>query len=132
MKVFLGGTCNGSKWRNSLIPLLDIAYFNPVVENWTPECQQEELFQRENCEFCLYVITPKMMGVYSIAEVVDDSNKRPGKTIFCLHHSQEDGLFEGHELKALIATEKLIKRNGATVCENLEEVAAFLNNKKEI
>jgi hypothetical protein len=38
--VFLGGTCNNSKWRDILIPKLKVSYFNPVVENWTPECQE--------------------------------------------------------------------------------------------
>ena len=31
MKVFLGGTCAESKWREKLIPLLQCDYFNPVV-----------------------------------------------------------------------------------------------------
>ena len=83
MKVFLGGTCNNAEWRDVLIPKLRIDYFNPVVEDWTPDCQVEELKQREECDFLLYVLTPRMQGVYSIAEVVDDSNKRPGRTIFC-------------------------------------------------
>lgn len=38
-KVFLGGTCNRSKWRNELIELLEIDYFNPVVKNWNQDCQ---------------------------------------------------------------------------------------------
>ena len=40
--VFLGGTCNNSTWRDKLIPLLKIDYFNPVVEDWTEEAQQIE------------------------------------------------------------------------------------------
>ena len=83
-KVFLGGTCAESTWREELIPLLKINYFNPVVEDWTPECMEEELRQRDTCDYCLYVITPRMLGVYSIAEVIDDSNKRPKKTIFAV------------------------------------------------
>ena len=79
--IFLGGTCNNSTWREKLIPLLDIDYFNPVVDDWTPDCMAEEIKQREKCDFVLYVITPEMTGVYSIAEVTDDSNKRPEKTI---------------------------------------------------
>jgi hypothetical protein len=82
-KVFLGGTCNESKWRDELIKLLKIDYFNPVVEDWTPECMAEEIRQRETCDYCLYVITPRMSGVYSIAEVIDDSNKRSQRTLFC-------------------------------------------------
>ena len=77
MKVFLGGTCANSRWREKLIPLPKIDFFNPVVPDWTPECQDEELRQRRICDHVLYVITPAMEGVYSIAEVVDDSNKRP-------------------------------------------------------
>ncbi len=33
MKVFLGGTVSDSKWRDYLIPKLEIEYFNPVVEH---------------------------------------------------------------------------------------------------
>ena len=124
--VFLGGTCNNSKWREDLIPLLKIDYFNPVVEDWTPECQEEEIRQRNNCDYVLYVITPKMTGSYSIAEVVDDSNKRPDKTVFCFLESYEDKEFDKHQKKSLKQIEKMIKENGATVCKDLEEVASIL------
>ena len=63
MKVFLGGTCNESTWRDDLIKKLEIDYFNPVVEDWTEECMAEEIRQRESCDYCLYVITPRMTGV---------------------------------------------------------------------
>ena len=32
MKVFLGGTCSGRKWRDELIPLLKCEYYNPIVK----------------------------------------------------------------------------------------------------
>ena len=32
-KVFLGGTCNESTWRDELIKKLKIDYFNPVVDD---------------------------------------------------------------------------------------------------
>ena len=92
-KVFLGGTCNNSTWRDELIPKLNIDYFNPVVADWTPECQDEEIKQRQECDICLYVITPKMVGTYSIAEVADDSNKRPEKTVFYFQESDGTDTF---------------------------------------
>ena len=52
-KVFLGGTCNESTWRNRFILMLDIEYFNPVVEDWTPECQANEYKQKELCDIHL-------------------------------------------------------------------------------
>jgi len=84
-KVFLGGTCNNSNWREELIPMLEIDYFNPIVEDWTPEDQKKEEHEKKICDYNLYVITPKMKGVFSIAEVVDDSNKKPEKTLFCIY-----------------------------------------------
>jgi len=131
LKVFLGGICNDSKWRNILIQDLKIDYFNPVVEDWTPECQKEELKQRETCDVCLYVLTPKMTGVYSIAEVVDDSNKRPEKTLLCILEHDGDQHFSGHQLKSLKAVGDMVIRNGGLTLYNLESVSNYLNKKGE-
>lgn len=134
-KVFLGGTCNESDWRDKLIAKLrNVDYFNPVVPDWTPECMEEEIRQRETCDFCLYVITPKMTGTYSIAEVVDDSNKRPNKTLFC--YLENDFEFETctlykfseGQLKSLSRVANMVKENGAKVFNNLDEIAEYLNN----
>lgn len=82
MKVFLGGTCAGWKWRDELQPLLKCDYYNPIVKNWSEEDRLREVHERETSDYVLYGITNGIKGVYSIAEVVDDSNKRPEKTIF--------------------------------------------------
>ena len=115
-KIFLGGTCNNSTWRDELIPLLKgedgtkakLSYFNPVVEDWTSECQEEELKQRESCDICLYVITSDMTGVYSIAEIIDDSNKRPGKTVFAY---LSEGFSKG-QCMSLEMVGEMVRRNG--------------------
>lgn len=125
MKVFLGGTCSGYKWRNELIPMLKCDYYNPIVKNWSEEDRLREVHERETCDYVLYVITSWMSGVYSIAEVIDDANKRPEKTILCV-------LFDGFNKKmttSLRAVVNLAIDNGATVCGSLETVAAFLNSK---
>ena len=140
MKVFLGGTCNGSTWREKLIPLLEIDYFNPVVEDWTPACMEEEKRQRELCDFCLYVITPKMTGVYAIAEAVEDSIKRPEKTIFCLLAEDDDECdgaceseysFSKSQLKSLNQVGVMVERNGGKFFVSLEMAAAYLNKAAE-
>lgn len=128
-KIFLGGTCNGSTWREKLLPLLNenIDAFNPVVENWTPECQENEILQRQISDYVLYTITPKMTGVFSIAEVVDDSNKQPQKTILCVLNEDDNLKFEGHQIKSLEAVKKLVENNGAVVFSSLEQTANILN-----
>ena len=124
-KVFLGGTCNNSTWRQTLMPLLDaigVEYFNPVVDDWTQECMEEELRQRKACDICLYVITSEMTGVYSIAEAVDDSNKRPDKTAFCF---QEDGFTVG-QIRSLGQVAEMVSRNGGFSCNTLGGIVRHL------
>jgi hypothetical protein len=130
MRTFLGGTCANSTWREELIPQLNVDFFNPVVEDWTPECQAQEIQERETADFVLYVITPRLEGVYSIAEVVDDSNKRPEKTVFCVL-ADDDGefSFNAKQIKSLNAVKAMVERNGGTVLNSLTEVANFLNSR---
>ena len=126
-KVFLGGTVNGSTWRQDLIPLLKIEYFDPVVDDWNEEAYQRELHEREHCDFCLYVITPKMTGVYSIAEAVDDSNKRPSKTLFCYLPEDNELSFSNHQIKALKKTGIMIEENGGKTFDSLQSLAEYMN-----
>ena len=130
MKVFLGGTCNESTWREQLIPMLSIDYYNPVVDDWTPECQTEEIRQRETCDFVLYCITPLMTGVYSIAEVVDDSNKRPDRTVFCVLARDADQEFTAGQMRSLDAVAQLVLRNGGHAFKQLEDCADFLSRER--
>lgn len=125
MRVFLGGTCSGYKWRNDLIPLLQCDYYNPIVKNWSEEDRLREVYEREHDDYILYVITSGLKGVYSIAEIIDDSNKRPEKTILCILYDNFNIQME-HSLHAV---ENLAKSNGVTVLSNLNEVAEYLNNK---
>jgi hypothetical protein len=127
MEVFLGGTVNGSTWREELIPMLECDYFNPVVKDWNEEAQKLEIHKRQTCDFVLYVITPKMTGVYSIAEVVEDSNKRPQQTLFCIIENDDNNEFTEHQLKSLMMVKNLVRNNNARVFDTLEDVANFLN-----
>lgn len=125
--VFLGGTCAGSVWRDRLIPLLTIGYFNPVVDEWNEAAQALEIEKRETSDYVLYVLTPRMEGFFAVAEVVDDSNKRPAKTILCVLESEEEGRFTDHQRESLAATAFMVERNGARAAASLEEVASILN-----
>ena len=140
-KVFLGGTCADSKWRDRFIPMLDkgkIKYFNPVTHNWDDKAREREIYEREHADYVLYVLS-RAYSTYSIAEVVDDSNKRPKKTICCVLN--EDVIYKDtfkkivknslnkQELKHLDQVGKLCERNGAKYFTSLEEVAEYLNNQ---
>ena len=130
-KVFLGGTCNESTWRNGLIPLLEekgIEYYNPVVEDWTPECQQEEYRQKEICDVHLYLITKKMKGVFSIAEAVASCQDAGKLTLFVF--ANFDGEFDEGERRSLDAVGHLIARlGGGYMCDltDINDLAARIS-----
>lgn len=126
-RVFLGGTCNESVWRQALIPLLRVAYFNPVVEDWTLEAQQLEVEEREErCNIHLYVITSEMTGVFSIAEVIDSVYQSKVRTIFQVIPS----VFNEGQLRSLKAVVDLVNRRGgiAYVHCDIEKAARIINN----
>ena len=127
-KVFLGGTINGSKWRDRVTEKLKIDFFNPVVDDWNEDSYVTELYEREHCDYCLYVLTPKMTGFYSIAEVIDDSNKRPMKTVFCILPKDENNAFSSFQIKSMKAIGRIVKQNGAKWLNSLEDTIDYLNS----
>lgn len=132
-RVFLGGTCNESTWRNVMMIHLNddgLDYFNPVVDDWNEEARKNELLERETCDYCLYAITPKMTGTYSIAEVVDDSNKRPEKTIMVMIRYDGKEQFEKGQWRSLSAVASLVKSNGGHVFDNCKSASVFMRDKK--
>ena len=129
-KVFLGGTCAESTWRDELIPLLDFDYFNPVVKDWTPECIAEEDRQKSFCGIHLFVLTSQMIGVYSIAEIVESSLVMRQKTVVNLI---PDGFTEA-QLKSLMAVSGMIEayQREGFLSLTIPELAKKLNGEEII
>lgn len=126
-KVFLGGTCNGSDWRDLLISLIYVDYFNPVVDDWTPARQAVEEFEKSNnCNIHLYVITSDMTGVFSIAEAIESAMTKGKQTVL---HIMPEGFSQG-QLKSLGAVKDMVIKHGGIsyVDSELYETAVFLNN----
>ena len=125
-RIFLGGTCAETTWRTELEKVLIVPSFNPVVEDWTPECQDEERLQKNNlCNIHLYVITKEMQGVFSIAEVIDSTHQKGKRTIL---HVIPDG-FEKGQLKSLSAVCDMVNINGgiAYIDSELNRTARVIN-----
>jgi len=127
--VFLGGTCNESRWREELKPRLQVGYFDPVVDDWNEEAQQLERAAKRRARWLLFVITPQMRGVFSIAEAVEAAIRRPHDTIFCVLEEYDGERFDEAELRSLMAVSDLIWANGATVFFDLDTVVDELNQR---
>ncbi|UZR95725.1 hypothetical protein [Chondrinema litorale] len=145
-KVFLGGVGNESSWREQIIPNLTIGYVDPLQEDNTHQKQSgyaplskprvsvnNAMYTSANaaantCDFLLYVITPLMQGFYLIPALIEDSNKKPEKTLFCAVFEENHKLFTPHQKKSLEATGKMVERNGGRWLKSLDEVVNFLNS----
>ena len=140
MKIFLGGTCADTTWRDELMPLFDkegIEYFNPIVEDWTPECQAIEEDEKNNkCDCHLYVITKEMMGTYSIAEIINSAWQAVvyGTTVNCVVFAiLDEGTWQIHERKsfdAIISMVNHIAPNNSVCCyvKSMEELAKYFTS----
>ena len=133
-RIFLGGTCAETTWRNELIPLLvkrGIDFFNPVVDNWTPECQAIEEDEKNNkCNYHLYVITKEMMGTYSIAEIVHSAHLANmygtpvDKVVFAV---LDEGTWQKHERKSFDAIMNLVNNIAREKC-----IALYVKDMNEL
>ena len=134
MKVFLGGTCAGTTWRNELEPLFNnagIDYFDPVVEDWTPECQAIEEDEKNNkCDVHLYVITKEMMGSYSIAEIINSAWQAVlyGTTVnYIVFAVLDEGTWQKHQLKSFDAIMNMVKNIAPH-----NSITCYVKNMKEL
>lgn len=129
-KVFLGGTCAGTTWREELINCMrgtPFEFYNPIVKDWdSTDIVVEELQKTWHCPIHLYVLTSEMKGVYSVAEAIQSSHQA---SIVTIVHIETSG-FEEHQLKSLRATAELLKINGACVTFDggMNQVAKVLKN----
>lgn len=130
MKVFLGGTCAGSTWRDKLIPLLKCDYYNPVTKDWNEEARRMEELAKASSRYHLYVITNRQHGYYTIAELVHAAMTAPYSVIFAvIAEDDSQVLFTPHQLKSLEQIEKMVGGLGVKICHSLEEIAEYLNTE---
>lgn len=119
--VFLGGTTNNSNWRDTFINLLtsmgsNLICFNPVVSDWNDQAIRVEKMIKEQAKHHVYVITPKMKGIYSIAEAVESVFDRSHKTYLYILLKDGEDAFSSDEndpiMKSFAATGEIIRTHG--------------------
>ncbi|MDR0859833.1 MAG: nucleoside 2-deoxyribosyltransferase domain-containing protein [Candidatus Peribacteria bacterium] len=69
--IGLFGTCGGSTWREGFMEkyrAFGIDYFNPQVDDWTPECAVFEAEHLASDQIILFPITDETYGMGSLSE----------------------------------------------------------------
>lgn len=137
IKIFLGGTIGEKDWRQILIPFLEkynIDYFNPVLPqevDWTEEARINEEMQKKICNIHLYVITPEMKGIYSIAEAVQSSNSSENITIICFLNEYNGKRFSERLHNNFVSAGTLIVNNPETyvffnIKDTIQKILEFI------
>lgn len=122
--VFLGGTCANSTWRKELIPLFkeNVPYFDPQVDNWTPEDAEREDACKPVAGINVFVITGDALGTYSGFEICEEAHRAPEKLVFATV-----GELPENQVKGIDKIKKALKAKGCHVCDSLEEIAEIVN-----
>jgi hypothetical protein len=71
-QIFLGGSCNPTTWRQSVaIPYLElngITYYNPQIDNWTPELVKIERHAKQSAQVLFFVFDEQTRSTVSLVE----------------------------------------------------------------
>lgn len=125
-KVFLGGTCAGPDYRELLIPLLTVPYFNPVVADWKPEDAAREERAKEEALANVFVITPAAIGMYSVAELTELAIESD-KPLYVMFMEVEGYQWNEHQVKSNAQIKRLLGKYNALIFEDLELMAKAIN-----
>lgn len=119
--IFLGGTVANANWRPSFIADLVAAgvsedsLYNPVVPDWTPECQAAEDQAKSQARYNLfYICDPKQEGnpvsIYSLVEATMGLYDQPSTIVVVFDNTG----YSGHALKSLTKSEKDLRKRFPT------------------
>ena len=133
--IYLGGTVN-SEWRTAFITILNkenlpLRCYNPIVENWTSACIDLEDLVKESSKYHVYVITPAMHGVYSIAELCESAHNPRKKTFFYFKETDVDSdgntiEWDPQQKNSLTAVANLLLRHGAIRAYSMDALVELI------
>lgn len=124
--IFLGGTIAGPDYRELLIPLLKVPYFNPVVYNWTEADAVRENIAKQAAAINVFVITPAAIGMYSVAEMTELAITSD-KPLYVMFMEVEGYSWNEHQVKSNTQIKKLLSKYNVLLFEDLPLLANALN-----
>lgn len=138
--VYLGGTCIKSPflwdWRMDFIRMLNdsVKYYDPFVrkweENWPDVNKTEDNDNKRNeSKYCVFVFTSDIIGVYSVAQAVEDSIKRENGTVLVAFVDYREKFEKDtHFIRSMKSALNLCESNGAIICESIQDMAKIIND----
>eukprot|EP00301_Raphidiophrys_heterophryoidea_P001254 c10610_g1_i1.p1 GENE.c10610_g1_i1~~c10610_g1_i1.p1 ORF type:complete len:191 (+),score=50.30 c10610_g1_i1:181-753(+) len=134
--VFLGGSCNPTTWRHEIavpkLEALNITFYNPQVDEWSPELVALEAHFKTTAQVLLFVIDDATRAVASMVEAVEFITEKPDRIVVAVLDLDSNSKFddtedppEPSEIKDLnrgrAYVRDVAKRRGVPVFGSIEE-----------
>jgi hypothetical protein len=91
--IFLGGSCNPTTWRkDAAIPMFEmegVSFYNPQIEDWTPDLVEIESKAKDSCKILLFVIDNQTRAIASMLEAAEYIGV--GRKVVCVIQAVEEG-----------------------------------------
>jgi hypothetical protein len=137
-QVFLGGSCDPTTWRREIaIPALEragVSFYNPQVDDWSPELVEIEAAAKAAARTCLFVIDSQTRAIASGYEALEAA--LTGRDAALVILDIEDGTeingerITGRQLKDLNRARAYLRdiaaRNGVPVYPSVQAAVADL------
>lgn len=132
--IALFGTVGKTTWRDELMEHVKgivadqsgLKFFDPRVENWTPEDRIREQQAKALCGILVFVITPQQEGWYTLLELFEAAyHAQFGKSVFiCFEDDHLGQKFEYHQRNSIDAVcSMLADFDHLEVCKNVVTLA---------
>lgn len=110
-----------------------VNYYDPFVRKWKDH--QSDVNKTENndnkrkeSKYCVFVFTSDIIGVYSVAQAVEDSIKRNNGTVLVAFVDYRKKFDEDkHFIRSMHSALELCENNGAIICESIQDMAKIIN-----
>jgi hypothetical protein len=130
--VFLGGSCNPTTWRKEIvIPLLEknnIDYYNPQVDEWSPELIVTETYQKDHAKYLFFVIDDETRAIASMIEA--GYHIAQGRKVILVIKNVNESRFDERELKDLnrgrTYLHDIAEKHNVTVFDLIEPAIRYL------
>jgi len=143
-KVFLGGSCNPTTWREDIaIPAFTqagVPFYNPQVDDWSPDLVEIEAQEKETAGCLLFVIDRETRAMASIVEAAEYICLGR-RVVLCIVDVEEESSIGGEaigkpELKDLNRMRAYLRdvatRNGVSYTNQVSEaVAEVISSHRE-
>ncbi|MGH1366612.1 MAG: hypothetical protein ACRBF0_23835 [Calditrichia bacterium] len=124
--VFVAGRGDYGNWRSTIKRLLTD---NVVIAESSGRGlvnAQHDAFEKEHADAIVFVITPSALSTFDLANAVNESNKRPEKTIVCFLSAGNEWMHDPRRYAELSEIRAILESNGARCLNSLSELADII------